>query len=192
MASPSRLRQARAVEKRNAILEASIAILFQSGVSAVTHRQVAAKASVPVGSIGYYFDSRDSLLVESLKELSARRSEQAQRLLKKISPEADISQQAQWLVDLTLPLKKTNYVGWVGVLVDSIRESDTLRQALTHQQELLYQDLDVALENMGRSDLSADKVNTVICGAVIASAARSQENIAEDVAQAVTELLSSN
>ena len=49
----SRGEQARAVEKRSAILDAAIRLLLTEGMKGVTHRQVAAAASVPVGSIGY-------------------------------------------------------------------------------------------------------------------------------------------
>ena len=59
MVVASRSEQARAVEKRSAILDAAIDLLLTEGLRGLTHRQVAAAAAVPVGSIGYYYSTRD-------------------------------------------------------------------------------------------------------------------------------------
>ncbi|MGV0434396.1 TetR/AcrR family transcriptional regulator [Corynebacterium ureicelerivorans] len=69
----SRGEQARAVEKRSAILDAAIRLLLTEGMKGVTHRQVAAAATVPVGSIGYYYSTRDKLVATCFDHLVQQR-----------------------------------------------------------------------------------------------------------------------
>jgi TetR/AcrR family transcriptional regulator, regulator of biofilm formation and stress response len=61
--------------RRREILAAAIRVIAQGGADAVTHRRVAAEARVPLGSLTYYFESREDLIREAfhfyIKEASA-------------------------------------------------------------------------------------------------------------------------
>lgn len=59
-------RQTRGEERRRCILVATLSVIERGGVAAVTHRTVADAAQVPLGSLTYYFDSKDDLLREAL------------------------------------------------------------------------------------------------------------------------------
>ena len=59
-------RQPRGEERRHAILRATLAVAGRGGIPAVTHRSVAEEAGVPLGSLTYYFGSKDDLLREAL------------------------------------------------------------------------------------------------------------------------------
>ncbi|MDJ0786489.1 MAG: TetR family transcriptional regulator [Myxococcota bacterium] len=48
--------------RREVILDATLRVIGAGGIDSVTHRRVAAEAGVPLGSIAYYFDSRDELI----------------------------------------------------------------------------------------------------------------------------------
>ncbi len=48
--------------RRRQILEATLRVVGASGVDGVRHRRVAAEADLPLGSITYYFSSRDDLI----------------------------------------------------------------------------------------------------------------------------------
>jgi len=61
-------REARMVEpRRNEILEAALRIVADGGPDAITFRRVADRAGVPLGSLTYYFDSREDLLREAFR-----------------------------------------------------------------------------------------------------------------------------
>lgn len=60
-------RQARGQERVEQILRATLAVIGRRGVSAVTHRSVAEQAGVPLGSLTYYFASKQELLREALR-----------------------------------------------------------------------------------------------------------------------------
>ena len=60
------VRQPRGEERRRAILFAALRVIGAEGLSAVTHRTVAEVARVPLGSLTYYFASKEDLLREAL------------------------------------------------------------------------------------------------------------------------------
>jgi len=49
-------------ERKFAILDATLRVIADGGVDAVRARRVAAEASVPLGSVSYWFDSRTALI----------------------------------------------------------------------------------------------------------------------------------
>ena len=69
--------QARGEERRERILRATLAVIARSGIGAVTHRSVAEEAGVPLGSLTYWFGTKDDLLREALRRFVA---DEAQRL----------------------------------------------------------------------------------------------------------------
>jgi TetR/AcrR family transcriptional regulator, regulator of biofilm formation and stress response len=58
--------QVRGEERRERILRATLSVIARDGIPAVTHRLVAAEAGVPLGSLTYWFASKDDLLREAL------------------------------------------------------------------------------------------------------------------------------
>ena len=63
--------QARGEERRERILGATLAVIGRSGIGAVTHRSVAEEAGVPLGSLTYWFGTKDDLLREALRRFVA-------------------------------------------------------------------------------------------------------------------------
>ena len=62
----------RGAARRDALLEAVLAIVAEVGPDAVTHRRVAEVAELPLASTTYWFESKDHLLTAAL-ELAAER-----------------------------------------------------------------------------------------------------------------------
>jgi TetR/AcrR family transcriptional regulator, regulator of biofilm formation and stress response len=60
-------RQARGHERVEQILRATLVVIARDGVANVTHRTVAEAAGVPLGSLTYYFASKQELLREALR-----------------------------------------------------------------------------------------------------------------------------
>ena len=59
-------RQERAEERRERIIRAVLTVIGRGGIAAVTHRAVAEEAGVPLGSMAYYFATKDDLLRAAL------------------------------------------------------------------------------------------------------------------------------
>jgi TetR/AcrR family transcriptional regulator, regulator of biofilm formation and stress response len=60
-------RPVRGEARRDLILDAAIAVLGQEGLSALTHRRVAAEAGLPLAATTYWFSSKDELLVSAFR-----------------------------------------------------------------------------------------------------------------------------
>jgi DNA-binding transcriptional regulator YbjK len=86
-------------ERRDVILEAAVRIIGQGGPDAITHRAVAARAGVPLGSVTYYFDSREELVREAFRFYVASASRFLAALESAAAP-ADAGELADFLVDV--------------------------------------------------------------------------------------------
>lgn len=80
-------RQPRGEERRRLILRAALELIEKHGVDAVTHRAVGAASDVPLGSVTYYFPTRDGLLCETLELWVADEVERLERLADSIEAE---------------------------------------------------------------------------------------------------------
>jgi len=67
----SRPMRARGRARRELLLDATIAIIAEGGIAAVTHRSVAAAAGVPHSSTTYFFDSLDDMIGEAVAHAMA-------------------------------------------------------------------------------------------------------------------------
>ena len=65
--SPARPRGA---ARREALLQATLRVIAQTGADAVTHRAIAAEAGLPLASTTYHFASKDEILTEALRYAS--------------------------------------------------------------------------------------------------------------------------
>jgi DNA-binding transcriptional regulator YbjK len=63
---------AKGAVRRAAIVEAAVDVLVDEGLAATTHRAVAARAGVPLGSTTYYFADRVELVQAALEGLADR------------------------------------------------------------------------------------------------------------------------
>lgn len=80
----SRRPQRRGIQRRAAILRATLRILGREGTAAITHRSVAEEAGVPIAATTYYFSSKEDLIREALHlhaEMEAERVAEATRTL---------------------------------------------------------------------------------------------------------------
>src|SRR6202012_2778663 len=62
----------RGAARREALLEATLQVVADTGADAVTHRRVAEVAQLPLASTTYYFDSKEQLLTAA-RDLAAGR-----------------------------------------------------------------------------------------------------------------------
>jgi DNA-binding transcriptional regulator YbjK len=70
MPSDGGRRHARRVQRRSTVIEAAAGVLTEEGLSAVTHRSVAARADMPLASTAYYFRTVEDLRYEALQHIA--------------------------------------------------------------------------------------------------------------------------
>ncbi|HCS62516.1 MAG TPA: TetR family transcriptional regulator [Microbacterium sp.] len=62
--------------RRERIIDVTLALISEDGVHKTTHRRIAARADVPLGSLTYYFNSLADLFENAFASFSTRLSEQ--------------------------------------------------------------------------------------------------------------------
>ena len=71
-----RRHRANTLERRNALLRATIEVVAEGGYAAITHRAVTEKAGLPITTIGYFFSSIDELAEEALRTFTQHDAEE--------------------------------------------------------------------------------------------------------------------
>ncbi|MDV6013374.1 TetR family transcriptional regulator [Haloechinothrix sp. LS1_15] len=88
---PKRMRGPNDPDRRNRIARAAISVVADQGVEALTHRKVAAKAGVPLGSTTYHFATMDDLLAVALEQAAEGSIAQLRVWERELGPEADLA-----------------------------------------------------------------------------------------------------
>ena len=106
--APAARHTRRQLPRREAILDAALALIAERGTEQLTHRSVAYHAGVALGSTTYYFASRDDLVREAFRRYVVR----ALALLGEIAGEAQPRNAAE-LVDLLVEIaRRETSVDW--------------------------------------------------------------------------------
>lgn len=92
--------------RRDRIIDAAIDCIAEEGVAGTSHRKVAARADVPLGSMTYHFDNMDELLVEAFTRFTAMIAETFEQRMQDV-PDAEAALDA--VVDLIhVDLQRSN------------------------------------------------------------------------------------
>lgn len=59
-------------QRRDRIIDSTLAVIAENGIAGTTHRKVAHHADVPLGSMTYHFTDMDDLLLEALTRYADR------------------------------------------------------------------------------------------------------------------------
>lgn len=84
-------------DRRDRIIDAALSVIAEGGVAGTSHRRVADRAGVPLGSMTYHFTSMDELLREAFTRFAERVSE---RFTARLSAVASRDELATAIVDL--------------------------------------------------------------------------------------------
>ena len=76
-------------DRRSRILEAALDVIAEVGVHKTTHRRIAARAEVPLGSLTYYFASLEDILEQAFESLSVEMSARYRRSLEEAAGPAE-------------------------------------------------------------------------------------------------------
>ncbi|GAA1689718.1 TetR family transcriptional regulator [Glycomyces endophyticus] len=75
--------------RKERILDAALDIVAESGIHKTTHRRIAARAGVPLGSLTYYFEGLDDLLVQAFARLADTMSVHYRHTLERAATRAE-------------------------------------------------------------------------------------------------------
>src|SRR5262245_44257635 len=101
-------RAASPLPRREAILDAALALIAEHGTEQLTHRSVAEAAGVALGSTTYYFASRDELVREAFRRYVVRALELLGAISREVPP-ADPAGLVELLVEIA---RRETSGGW--------------------------------------------------------------------------------
>ncbi len=138
------------MDRRGHILDAALRLIAESGVDAVTHRRVAAAASVALGSTTYYFDSREHLLREAFRHYI----EIVSKTILELSGSLKRKPSAQRIVDFLIELTEREFLNEALLIAEfeltlfAARDPE-LASELHAWQDAMVADLAETLEFLG-------------------------------------------
>ena len=165
--SERKVQQQRARTKRDAIHEATVRLLLAEGMRAVTHRQVAAIADVPVGSIGYYFDSREKLIMTCFERVHALQNQILEDALADPKVREDREALAFAILNLTANGYPEQVRSIIAVTLDAGREGAVLQKMVRHQIEEAVRRIDQILEYAGVTQVNGRQALGALVGAAL-------------------------
>jgi DNA-binding transcriptional regulator YbjK len=162
--------------RRSSIVEAAADLLTDGGPPAVTHRAVAARAGVPLGSTTYYFADRDELLaaaIERARDADVTRARAAAAAADEPHPDPAPGHPglARRLVDVVVghgrladPVRVTaHYQRFLGAALTAAGHT-----AVRAWNRELRDAVASALDRHGRTTVSPDVVLALVDGCVLA------------------------
>lgn len=161
------MQQQRARTKRDAIHEATVRLLLAEGMRAVTHRQVAAIADVPVGSIGYYFDSREKLIMTCFERVHARQNQILEDALADPKVREDREALAFAVLNQTANGYPEQVRSIIAASIDAGREGAVLQKMVRRQVEEAVRCIDQMLEYAGITQVDGRQALGALVGAAL-------------------------
>lgn len=187
---PQRAEQSRAVAKRRAILEAATELLYSEGLRGVTHRNVAAHAGVPVGSIGYYYSNRERLLATCFDSIAQARRELVDRELAAGDMPADPTALAELIVRVVAGGEIPHVAGLVTATVDVQHESPELISELTSHWRGVIASVQAVLDAAQYTALTGRQVVRSLVGVTVC--AMLDEDTSQSIVALAEEILRGN
>lgn len=174
--------QARALERRRAILSAATELLVRDGMAAVTHRSVADLAGVPLSAIRYYYQSREALLVAAIDRIDTDRASAAATAITTAAT-GTVPVSLQDVGELVLQccygprIDDAALKGTIGWVVDASRESSVLTQRLALLRPGIDMQLERLLSTCGYSNVPASLIIALLDGIVLNAVAEGKSAI---------------
>ncbi|WP_241387681.1 TetR/AcrR family transcriptional regulator [Rhodococcus sp. CH91] len=152
-----RKRSANDPDRRERIIEAALEVIAERGVHMTTHRHIAERAQVPLGSVTYYFDNLTQILEEAFRLLARTMSDQYHAALAEAVTHDQICSALTELVcgntyatplQMTAMIEMYSYSAHNAAVAGLTREwMDASRGSLSlHFQEPLIRTLDALIE----------------------------------------------
>lgn len=163
----TRSAQARATEKRTAILDSSLELLLSEGPKGVTHRHVAARARVPVGSIGYYYTTREKLLATCFEHLAAQQRAAYERLTSGQIDLTDPVNLAEAFVEVIACGQPQRARDLAEAFIEAQREGEEVGAIIDTVANDLRTYISTMLRKGGVENLSPDRVLQIAVGAAV-------------------------
>jgi AcrR family transcriptional regulator len=125
--------QERSMERRSRIANAAVEVLASHGVTGLTHRLVAAKASVSLAATTYYFDTKYDIVAEAsgiaLRDYVDSFRQAAGRIRTEGADSGSLEQFSRRLVHNAVRRYRVRTLCWAEIMLDAHRHPETMALA---------------------------------------------------------------
>lgn len=142
-------------DKRNQILDAALRILARSGIGGLTMRAVAKEASVALGLVNYYFETKHSLVSAALERIGSQDLELVAPM-DAMDPQQRLTDALARVVDADL--LNTDYIG-LRLQLWSLAGVDPVFGQINQTAQSQYRQHLASLIAAARPNLSSTEVN---------------------------------
>lgn len=134
--------------RREALLDAVLAIVAEQGADAVTHRRVAEVAGLPLASTTYWFTSKEHLLTAALELAADRDIARLHEHVATAPPDADPVELAVAAIAATPDLSRSSLLTTYALLIEAARRPE-LRAISQRWTDAYLDTLGALLERAG-------------------------------------------
>lgn len=190
MTDHERPRRARGELRRQQLIDAAAAVILEHGVSAATHRAIAARAGVPAASTTYFFPSIDALIGEALTGVLQVELKRLDRLQQRIeTEELSTSAALDAFVELAMVGSRASIAAQFEMYVAATRRP-ALQEHVCQVLDATRRAASIALRSKGVTDPAAAQALTAMCdGFALHHLAHSDASDADSLRQGLRALL---
>lgn len=148
---------------RSRVISATIELIYEVGVSGITHRKVAERAGVPLGTTTYHFDSLAELIELAISQEFARDSARRAEVLQRTASDYEL---VPLLLELMVPGGSSDpeLLANVYLRLSEIQFSQDFRHLVKEHQLGVEADIAKLLEQSGTDPLRAGTVLALLDG----------------------------
>ena len=148
------VRQARGEERIDEILRATLDVIRREGLGAVTHRSVSEECGVPLGSLTYYFASKQELLRAALRLFVAEDVDRLRATAEELLARGAAGPEVVERFAAVLESEQTGGVAQFELYLEASRDPD-LRQTAIESLRVYGEVAELALRAAGVPDPAA-------------------------------------
>lgn len=182
-------------ERKDHIVEVALRAIGRDGLARLSMRSLAAEAQIPLGALGYYFESKDDLIREVFDVHLARELRRVERVVADIEQADAPAEVAALLTDFVVEgLRSPDHalVAEYEFLIEASRRRE-LAEISGRWQHSLTARLESAFARLGSSDAHADGrlVTAVLAGLEVDSLAPDgpSDGQVADIRQAISRVV---
>jgi len=154
------------ISTKGRIVDATLALVFEVGLSEISHRKIAERGNLPLGSTTYHFDTLGEIVTAAVEKMFADEQLRRHEILEALDKEDTFF---EVFLDLCIPSEVRNQEKLLNVYsrLIEIQADKSLRSLLAADELALQKDIARALEFFGFDKNYASEAQALFDGYVL-------------------------
>ena len=154
------------VSTRERIVDATLALVFEVGLSEISHRKIAERGKLPLGSTTYHFDSLSEIVAAAIEKMFVDEQARRSAILEALDKEDEFF---EVFLDLCIPsdVRNQQNLSLVYSRLFEIQADQSLRSLIAADELALQNDIAIALKFFGFNKDLASEAQALFDGFVL-------------------------